>query len=86
MKGGRLCVGGADPLVRTGRPRPVFSLLSRHGATVEGPAADQGIGVKVCCIDRNILETQLSPATTRGGVRRLILTPMADQGRRPTIF
>ena len=77
-------ISGADPLVRAGRPRPALFPKHQVSATGEepagGPAADQGIGVKICRPDRKILETRFLPSTTYGGVRRLILTPMRTRG------
>jgi hypothetical protein len=46
-KAGRCVNGGADPLVRTGRPRPALALMNQMLTNVDepagGPTADEGV-------------------------------------------
>jgi hypothetical protein len=42
-----------------------------------------GIGVKICRLDRKMLETRFLSSTTCGGVWLLILTPMGPRERAP---
>ena len=53
-----MCIdGGADPLVRTGRPRPALSSKNQAIAMIEeparGPAADEGVRPTIDADGRN---------------------------------
>src|ERR1035441_10043110 len=81
--------GGADPLVRAGRPRP--ALLSKNqalpeaGKTARGPAADAGGGHQRVARGRPppafLSKNQALPEAGRPA-----RGPAADEGVRPTIY